>query len=71
MEPVNLGRACKSHEFFFYFFVWSSYFYFIVCVILFSNFRDNSKDFIKTATFTESYVLYNEVVRCNLVMEQN
>ena len=71
IDPVNFGKAWRSQGPFPYFFIWSLYFSFIVCVILLSNFSESSRDFINTATFTESNVRSKEVVKCSLVMEQN
>ena len=37
---------------------------------MFSNFKDNSSDFISTATFTVSNVRYSDLVKWSLVIEQ-
>lgn len=41
MDPVNLGKACKSYLFFFSRFISYEYFLLINSVILVSNFIEN------------------------------
>lgn len=71
IDPVNLGKACKSYLFFFSLLISYEYFLFIKSVIFASNFIENSRDFIKIATFVLPDVRYNICVIWILVIEQN